>query len=145
MGKAKELGSLIRMRHYLEKFVGDISSIGQTNLYFFRTRHIGQLTAGDRRLCEPIFRRLLEIAQPTLIIALSNSVSSGLLDLGGFSDGLESKSFAMNSRKQRFEAIRGKFSVPGADGRWIAVPHPATPCLTTVREAAWSFCLPTQR
>lgn len=143
MDRAGELGSLVRLRPYLQQYVGQVrlDEIGQSNLYFFRTRKANQLSENDRRLCIPIFMKLLSFARPSLVIALSNSVSSVLAKLEGFSNDVQMREFVMNSRGQKFTAIRGRMG-PSISGRWIAVPHPATPCLAETRKAIWSYCLP---
>lgn len=142
--KPADLNSLVRLRPFLKEYLRNVSpkEIGQTNLYLFRTARLTQLCAHDRMLCLGAFLELLRMARPSVIVALSNTVSDVLKGLPSFACAA-TREFQMTSRQSsNFTAIRGSFGIEGHMGDWVAVPHPATPCSGPIRTAIWQFCFP---
>lgn len=136
----EDLGSLVRIVPYCKKYLPQhmLTQASQTNYCFFRSKNERQITSGDLELCRPIFYRLLEIVNPSIILCFSSKLRDHLVSTDQVKN-FENRSIAYDRGQQRvtYDAIKGVL----ATGVKIAfLPHPNYPMKKSARDVAWDFC-----
>ena len=136
----EDLGSMVRVLPFIERYYGKdlVSQLAQTNYNFFRSKYGSQLNAKDYELCGPIFDKLLELVQPSVLIATSSDLRKYLLASGKLVDvELHSIKFKRGQSETSCIVAKARFK-NGSKIRFL--PHPNYRIPKTVREQAWEFC-----
>lgn len=148
-----DAGSLSRLLSYLGKYPkffpqSVIEQMGQANYCFFRSQNAGQISDKDLLLCQPIFRRFLAIARPSMILCVSSRAQGFLVESGMVSAEslVESPPFIFHKGQTTVE-YHSKTGLILLDNKKVPVyflPHPNYRIPTDVRERAWAFCFGTE-
>ncbi len=133
----QDAGSLVRILSFLKKYPkyfppSIIEQMGQANYCFFRSQNSGQITDHDVHLCEPIFERFLNMAEPSMILCFSSRARNYLIQF------VEELVKAKNT--VGYQPAKGVVSLGNKTAPVYFLPHPNYPIKTNVREQAWAFC-----
>lgn len=136
----QDLGSFKRIVPYTEKFIGCGSMVdaSQTNYCFFRSHSESEISQTDINLCKPIFRDLLFVVKPSMILCFSSKLRDHLIEDGQVYN-LKTTSITFKRGVLDIEYIVKKGSLNG-DINIYFLPHPNYPMRKTAREKAWLFC-----
>ena len=145
-GIYNDLGSFKRVVPFLKEYISDdvITTIGQTNYCFFRSKIESQITENDLILCRPIFMELLILTKPKYLLVFSSRLRKYLTSLYAFSI-IDSKQCVFYRGKNRtkvvFDAIKGKLKIDGSHKEIIIyiLPHPNYPIKKEARRKAWEI------
>ena len=123
----QDLGSFRRVVPYLEKYLSTdtIAKIVQTNYCFFRSSKQNEISEKDRKLCEPIFFKLVSLINPKQIISFSASLRELLLTR----QDIFTKTFSQDIPSNRgvIKAIVGQMKINSKNIPISFLPHPNYP------------------
>lgn len=135
-----DVGSISRIYSYCRMYFGNefLSKVSQTNYCFFRSHKESEISVRDVNLCEPIFDKLVELIEPSVVLCLSSKLRDYLLSSGRLGS-IQSKDikFMHGDSERTLTTIKAEFP-SGANICFL--PHPNYPLHKHVRDAAWEFC-----
>ena len=137
----QDLGSFRRVVPFLKKYFSDdtIAKIVQTNYCFFRSSKESEISDGDKKLCEPIFFKLLSFINPNQVISFSASLRKHLTL---HPDIFQIKfSNDISSNKGIINAAVGELKINSRNIPIGFLPHPNYPLNKSARENAWNFVM----
>lgn len=136
----EEVGSLSRIFPYCKKYFGEdfLSKTSQSNYCFFRSKHESQIKDKDIALCEPIFKKLIDVIVPSSILCFSSKLRDHLLQNSSLNS-IYSKEikFKRGSSDVAYKAIKANL-LSGTEIKFL--PHPNYPMKMAARSEAWEFC-----
>jgi uracil-DNA glycosylase len=117
----------------------DFSNGSHSNFCFFRSEKENQITEKDIKLCIPIFRKLIEILNPSIIFCFSSRARDYMINNGLF---IKKKEYVIsletNGRKKN--TFRTAVGLLCNDTIVCCLPHPNSKIRKEVRQKAWKFC-----
>ncbi|NKI16605.1 hypothetical protein HCU74_04120 [Spongiibacter sp. KMU-166] len=136
----QDLGSFKRIVPYTEKFLGygTMVDASQTNYCFFRSHSEREISQTDINLCKPIFRDLLSVVKPSMILCFSSKLRDHLIEDRQVFD-LKTKVITFKRGATDIKYVVKKGALDG-DIKVYFLPHPNYPMRKTAREQAWAFC-----
>jgi ribonuclease R len=138
--KSGDVGSLSRIFPYCEKYFGSdfLNKTSQSNYCFFRSKNESEITPKDIALCEPIFKRLIEVIEPSSILCFSSKLRDYLFSNGKVQTKESIKiSYKRGSVQMTYEPIRATLTF---GTKIMFLPHPNYPMKKEARDEAWKFC-----
>lgn len=138
-----DVGSLSRIFPFCEKYFGAdfLTKISQSNYCFFRSQTESQITSKDIALCEPVFEKLINAIQPSLILCFSSKLRDYLISNNKIlSSELKEITFKRGSSVVTYSTMRAILST-GIEIKFL--PHPNYPIRQNARAQAWEFCCST--
>lgn len=136
------LGSLSRVKSDLKTYCkSSLEGAGQVNFCFFRSKHAYQISSKDIDLSLPLFRKLVEIAEPEMILGFSAHLREYFLSTG-YLQNVEAKTirYIKGSKESSCYVTKGTIRVKGKVTPVFLLPHPNSKLPKLTRHAAWDFC-----
>lgn len=139
--KKKWLGSLSRIIPYCEKYISKefACEAGQSNYCFFRSYQEDQISEHDLELCKPIFRELLEISKPSLLLCFSARLRDHLI-LSELVENCATAELPYRQGNAERKCLVAKGEISFGKSKIYFLPHPNWPLKREIREEAWEFC-----
>ncbi len=136
---SQDLGSLRRTVSFFNRYLNpdQINNASQTNYCLFRSQKEDQITPRDIELCQPIFKRLIEILQPSYVVCFSSQLKKKLISLD-LLEKVETKDISSERGSKLFTYTASKGYLKGV-GEIYFLPHPNYPLSGKAREEAWQF------
>ena len=117
----------------------DFKNGSHSNFCFFRSEKENQISKKDISLCIPIFRKMIEIVNPSVVFCFSSKARNYLLN-NQLIQNINVKKITTtnkNGRKNTFKAVKGYLD----NGSPIyCLPYPNARLKRDVRNQAWEFC-----
>lgn len=137
-----DLGSFKRVKPFLKEYLphGELDNIGQTNFCFFRSEEESQISKKDLEASESLFKELLDIIQPKMILAFSKKLRDFLLGQKEHFSIVDEEN--IKSGKKNILIVRGNYKFNDREITVFLLPHPNSKVTRSAREAAWKFCFP---
>jgi ribonuclease R len=136
----EDLGSFKRIISNCNEYLGEgfLNKASQSNFCFFRSSKQSEISENDLELCYPIFNKLLEVIQPSVILCFSSKLRDYLLNTKEVSNtSFDDISFTRGKNKICYRVFKGKIG-PKVDIYFL--PHPNYPMKQDGRNKAWKFC-----
>ncbi len=136
----KEVGSLSRIFPYCEKYFdyNFLSKASQSNYCFFRSKCESQISNQDIELCEPIFEKLIDAIEPSVILCFSSKLRNYLIKNNRIcSRNSKIITYRRGSSNVKYEVIKATLK-SGIEIKFL--PHPNYPMKGGARSEAWEFC-----
>lgn len=135
-------GSMSRVRQYLATHFPNhqIENMNQTNYCFFRSETESQIDESDLVRCQPIFKKLIDLLKPSVVICFSSKLRDYLLSAKLVSIEDSDKltiNFNRGRLKSTYTVMKGRFE-SGVVVNFL--PHPNYPMTRDARVMAWEFC-----
>jgi len=132
-----DIGSLNNIKPYLEKHISNISKvhIGWTNYCLFRTPDDTTLTNEAMILTQPIFLKLIDIINPSIVLCFSSEARDFLLAKNNF-EVLKTYKATNENEINKYNGVVGKLN----GIKFYFLPHPASHTGNVARDYAWNFC-----
>ncbi|GLR62785.1 hypothetical protein [Marinospirillum insulare] len=136
----QELGSFSRIVPYCRQYFSetDIAEASQSNFCFFRSESEKDISQHDIQLCLPIFDKLINIIQPSIVLGFSGKLRNHLTSQNLVQD-LSTKEITFKRGKSNITYLTQKGFLQGGT-KICFLPHPNYPMQKQAREQAWEFC-----
>ena len=130
-------GSLQRAMNMAKLYFSDISfeKGSHSNFCFFRSEKENQIIESDIKLCEPIFKEMIDIVNPSVVFCFSDKARKYLFKSDLLQDYHEQRFYLEESKS----CLSAKAKLHNGT-KIFFLPHPNRPIKKELRNQAWEFC-----
>jgi len=131
--------SIKRSIYLINKYFPNVNleNGSSSNFCFFRSEKEDQITKNDISLCIPIFNKLIEIVNPSIIFCFSSKARDHMI-INKIVHDVKKKKISSSLKAKKGCIVA--FGLLSNGTKVYFLPHPNNPISNDVRKKAWEFC-----